>query len=139
MKKLLLLILCCVFVTSCYSKDETVIVPQKTVIKVDTIYMSSDFKESYDKHYTKILAMRQGDDRKKASIELSYTIANSIKKLPNTVYIFDTEYVEYQTSKTWIVGDISLFDAVYKLTYNGSKILSITITDKGKYEIEVDF
>lgn len=139
MKKLFLLILCCIFVTSCYSKNEIEIIDNSTVEKMDTIYMENDFKEYVNKQFDKILRLPQGYDRKKASTELSYTIANSIKKKPNTIYIFDTVYVENQTSKTWIVKDLSLVDAVYKFIYNGSKILSITITSEGTYEIEVDF
>jgi hypothetical protein len=139
MKKLFLLILCCIFVTSCYSKDEIEIIDNSTVEKMDTIYMENDFKEYVNKQFDKILRLPQGYDRKKASTELSYTIANSIQKKPNTIYIFDTVYVENQTSKTWIVKELSLVDAVYKFIYNGSKILSITITSEGTYEIEVDF
>lgn len=139
MKKLFLLILCCIFVTSCYSKDEIEIIDNSTVEKMDTIYMKKDFKEYVNKQFDKILRLPQGYDRKKASTELSYTIANSIQKKPNTIYIFDTVYVENQTSKTWIVKELSLVDAVYKFIYNGSKILSITITSEGTYEIEVDF
>lgn len=139
MKKLFLLILCCIFVTSCYSKDEIEIIDNSTVEEMDTIYMKKDFKEYVNKQFDKILRLPQGYDRKKASTELSYTIANSIQKKPNTIYIFDTVYVENQTSKTWIVKELSLVDAVYKFIYNGSKILSITITSEGTYEIEVDF
>ena len=142
MKKLLLLILCCIFVSSCYSKDETIVqeIPQiKTVDKIDTNYMSSDFKKYIDEHYYKILAMKQGDERMKASVDLSYTIANSIKRKPNTVYIFNTEYIENQTSKTWLVKDNDLQKAVKNLIYNGSKILTIFQDKDGKFEIEVDF